>query len=675
MKKKGIFQRIKELETIEEKSFWVVAPLVAFIGVLGILTGGFYSSPWPTLVSAFLCLVIPLGLMVFVHDKHNYHNAYPLLCIFIGAVSVPLTFVFSGGFLSGMPLLCVASTAITAFCFLDKWRKISLVACIVGNGIAFYYVFKNGTPYPLEGLHTIYNDILFGYLTSAIGLFAAINMVLDEIRKYRINQDALQQYFDIEVRKEILKNALDGKLSANSVKKKAVILFADISNFTTITEKMPTEKISKFLNEFFSIAEKKIHESGGIIDKYIGDCVMAYWLDNEETNCVYNAVKTVHEIRNELYLKSEMTYKEYGTELNFSAGIAYGDVIFGDIGSDNRHEYTIIGDAVNTASRIEAYAAGGEVLMSDSAAVMVQDSVELENVETNMYFKGKNKSVNLYRALSLKNNANAPEVIKSDSYGYSIYVCGCRGSFPVSGLRFSEYGGETSCYVVKKNNYAIIVDCGTGLKNADYILDDCDNIDILLTHVHYDHILGLLMAKLPKNAKVRIFGHFSSWGANSNTLTRFMDHPYWPIEIKDIETNCVDLKTEIVLDEDVKVTFYRSDHPDEACIIKMMCKDKKVCFLADCEDTTKLDPEIAKNADLAFFDGMFDDFDAVDHTGWGHGTWQKGVKYASSLNIKNLIITHHNPENGDHTLLTNEIKARTISKNISFAKTGDRIII
>lgn len=673
--KNNLFEKIKGLETIEEKSFWVIAPLVTVVGLLGLLTAGFYESPWPTLISALLCLVIPSVLMVFVYDRQNYHYAYPLLCIFTGAFSVPLTFIFSGGFLSGMPLICAASTAITAFCYLDKWRRISLISCLIGNSIAFIYVYKYGSPYPLEGITAIYNDVLFGYFTVSFSLFFSINMIINEIRKYRINQDALQQYFDIEVRKEILKKALNGEVSTNSEKKKAAIMFADISNFTTITEKMPTEKISKFLNEFFSIAEKEIHKNNGIIDKYIGDCVMAYWLDDADSNCVFKAVKTVHEIRNELYQKSETIYKDYETELNFSAGIAYGDVIFGDIGSENRHEYTIIGDAVNTASRIESYAAGGELLMSDNAATMVKDTVELENVETNMYFKGKNRSVNLYRAIKIKEAISESNIVKSDNYGYSIYVCGCRGSFPVSGLRFSEYGGETSCYVVKKDDYAVVVDCGTGLKNASYILNDCSKIDILLTHVHYDHILGLLMAKLPEKAKIRIFGHFSSWGTNSNTLTNFMDHPYWPIEIKDIETNCVDLKKTIELEKDINVTFYRSDHPDEACVIKMMCKNKKVCFFADCEDTNKLDDEIAINADILFFDGMFDDKETTDHTGWGHGTWQQGVKYAENLHIRNLIITHHNPENGDHTLLTNEIEARSLSKNVSFAKSGDRIVI
>lgn len=671
---KKLINKISKLETIEEKSFWVIAPSVALMGLAGLGTGDFYASAWPTIISAILCLIIPVLLMIFVHKKHNYHSAYPMLCIFVGAISIPLTFVFSGGFFSGMPIFCTVTTGISALCYESKWRYTSLLLCVLGNTFAFYYVYHYGSPYPLIGTTTIYNDIIFSYIFTAVGLFLAISLIIVEIGKYKLSQDVLQQYFDIQVRKEILSKSLDGNFNGNE-KKKAAIIFADISSFTTITEKMKPEVISEFLNEFFSIANKHIHESNGIIDKYIGDCIMAYWFDQKDSNCVLNAVKAVTGIKKELYIKSEEIYKKYNNELNFSCGISYGEVIFGDIGSETMHNYTIIGDAVNTASRIQDFAASGEVLLSDSAAKMVAGDVELEKVETDIYFKGKNKSVNLYRIIRFVLDKNSTHVLSSDAYGYSLYVCGCRGSFPVSGLRFSEYGGETSCYVLKKDDYAVVIDCGTGLKNATELLKDCKKVDILLTHVHYDHILGLLMATLPKEAQTRILGYFSAWSKSKNTLSNFMEHPYWPIEIKHTENISIELEKEILLDKDITATFYKSDHPDDACVIKLMCKDKNVCIFADCEDANKLDSSISMNADLLFFDGMFDDGDTVDHKGWGHGTWQDGVRFCKKQNIKKLIITHHSPEIGDHSLLQREMSAADLCKNVSFAKTGDRIII
>jgi len=675
MKKINFIQKISNLETIEEKSFWVIAPLIAFLGLAGLGTAGFYESASPTIISAILCLIIPIMLMIFVYRNKNYHYAYPLLVIFIGGISIPLTFVFSGGFLSGMPIFCAIATAISAFCYQKSWRNISFIACLTGNVIAFYYVYVNGSPYPLDGTYTIYNDIIFGYMFASIGTFFAINLIIVEIRKYKMSQDVLQQYFDIEVRKEILKKAVKGDLSLSSSDKRVVIMFADISNFTTITEKMSSEIISQFLNEFFTITGKYIHETNGIIDKYIGDCVMAYWFEQEDTNCVLNAVKAILMMKKELLEKSEMIYKKYGTELNFSAGVAYGDVIFGDIGSDGRHDYTVIGDAVNTASRIEDYAVGGELLLSDAAAEMVKDSVILEQIEKDLFFKGKNKSINLYRVVGLGNKHENANVESNVEQGYQLYICGCRGSFPVSGLRFSEYGGETSCYVLKKNDYAVIIDCGTGLKNAVDILADCKKIDILLTHVHYDHILGLLMAKLPQDAQIRLYGYFDGWYDGTDTLVNFMEHPYWPVEIKHIDYVGIKLEEEINLDENIRACFYKADHPDEACVINVLFNNKKVCFLADCEDPNKLSDKIASDSDLVFYDGMFDDNDEIKHAGWGHGTWQQGVEYAKRLHPKKLVITHHNPEVADHTLHVREKQARLMAKNVSFAKSGDKIII
>jgi len=680
-KKLRWLKKISELETIEEKSFWITAPIIAVIGVAGLFTSGFYSSPLPTIVSATMCLIFPVVLMVFITKKKNYHSAYPLLCISVGAISVPLTFVSSGGFLSGMPLFCVIATGITALCYSPKLKYISFGACLLGTTIAFIYVYNFSTPFPLEGtkelydfedaITSIYNDVLFGYYFSSLAMFFSINYVTDDIRRYKINQDTLQQFFDIEKRKEILKKSLNSDLSAKTEHRKATILFADISNFTPITEKMSSDLISEFLNEFFSTAGKYIHENGGIIDKYIGDCVMAYWFDNEKENCVLNAVRSMLNLKLEIFSKSEQIYERFGTELNFSVGIAYGDIIFGDIGSDTMHDFTVIGDAVNTASRIQDFAVSGEILVSDAAASKIKNLVVLENVETDHFFKGKNRSIDLYRITGLENEKQSRKIVEKDLYGYSLHICGCRGSFPVSGLRFSEYGGETSCYVIKKDDYAVIVDCGTGLKNAVDIISDCKKIDILLTHVHYDHILGFLMSKFPLDATVRVFGRFGVWSTETNTLEDFMEHPYWPVEIVNTEKIDVNIGEENILNSDMKASFYPSDHPDQACVIKIVCKEKKIVFLADCENANLIDPEVSENSEIVFFDGMFDDNDTVDHKGWGHGTWQDGVRFVNSKNIKKLIITHHNPELGDHTLMLKEMQARELAQNVSFAKSGD----
>ena len=91
-----------------------------------------------------------------------------------------------------------------------------------------------------------------------------------------------------------------------------------------------------------------------------------------------------------------------------------------------------------------------------------------------------------------------------------LYVCGCRGSMTVSGKDHLEFGGATTCYVLRRGDYAVVIDCGTGLRNAGPALEGCRAVDVLLTHVHYDHIIGLLMPGsfpiFPVNAEITSFG-------------------------------------------------------------------------------------------------------------------------------------------------------------------------
>jgi len=681
------------LETVEQKSFWMVAPFSAVIGLASFFIIGTYDFFWTTIVLAVTCLLIPAILMIGVSKRKNYHSAYLVLCLLLGAVSAPLCLFFTGGFLGGNMLFCSLVTGLTALCYMPKHRWIAFGSCFLANVLSFFLVLNLGSPLPLTEVKTFietltlngnqeliseYNkavqaigfDQLFTYTLSSFGLFLVLFWVTSDIKQFKINQDALTRYFDTEKRKEIFKMVED-KGKVLSEHKKAAILFADISNFTSLTEKMNPDLVSEFLNDFFTAAGKHIHATGGIIDKFIGDCIMAFW-SGDDKDCVSNCAKSMLDLRQEILDKSEDIYKKYGVELNFSAGIAYGDVIFGDIGSETMHDFTIIGDAVNIASRIQGYATSGEMLVSDLAAFQIKDTIVLEKMESNHFFKGKNKPTDIYRIIRFANaREESDEVNAISDFEYELYICGCRGSFPVSGLRFSEYGGETSCYVIKKDNYACIVDCGTGLKNSVELVKDCKKVDILLTHVHYDHILGLLMSKFPESIDVKIYGRFDKWNKSSSGLVGFMEKPYWPIEMSFADKITVNIKEEIRLTDDIVATFYKSDHPDDACVIKLMCGGKKVVFLADCEDATKIEKSVSKDSDILFFDGMFDDKDTVSHKGWGHGTWQDGIRFLDGRNIKKLVITHHNPECGDHTLMMKETEARSMAQNVSFAKSGD----
>ena len=105
---------------------------------------------------------------------------------------------------------------------------------------------------------------------------------------------------------------------------------------------------------------------------------------------------------------------------------------------------------------------------------------------------------------------------------------GCRGSWPICGPEFAEFGGATSCYILKKGSHALIVDCGTGLYTAGPLLADCTVIDVVLTHVHYDHLIGILnWSVFPRTAQLRFYARFSAW-YGTETFAQFMRPPFWP---------------------------------------------------------------------------------------------------------------------------------------------------
>jgi len=148
-------------------------------------------------------------------------------------------------------------------------------------------------------------------------------------------------------------------------RREVTTLFADIRSFTAMSEKMPAEDIVSMLNAFFSAMVDVIFRNNGVLDKFVGDEIMANFglpFSKNISPC-YKAVKTAIEMQKatETLMKSR---KFFGKEtFKIGIGINTGDVIIGNVGSKNRMDYTVIGDSVNTAARLQAIAKGGEIII------------------------------------------------------------------------------------------------------------------------------------------------------------------------------------------------------------------------------------------------------------------------------------------------------------------------
>ena len=177
--------------------------------------------------------------------------------------------------------------------------------------------------------------------------------------------------------KQMLENPESFKLGG--VNQTITILFADIRGFTRISEHAPPEKIVGLLNRYFSAMTDIIFAHGGTLDKYLGDGLMALFgaptATPEDASNALNAAVAMQ--RRMLGISKELAEEGF-PELNVGIGLHTGEVTVGYIGSERRSEYTAIGDAVNTASRLESNAKAGEILMSDATANAAHRRYELK---------------------------------------------------------------------------------------------------------------------------------------------------------------------------------------------------------------------------------------------------------------------------------------------------------
>ena len=176
------------------------------------------------------------------------------------------------------------------------------------------------------------------------------------------------------------------------------VMFCDIRGFTSISERLEPQEIVSMLNRYFTRLEKPIVENGGIINKYIGDAIMAvFGVPLQSKTHAYDAWKAAQGMRAELAAFNEEIKKEGRNEIRFGIGLCSGTVLAGNIGTSNRLEYTVIGDTVNTASRIESLCKTyqTDLLISEQTKELLPDDVTLTFIAESE-IRGKEKKIKLY---------------------------------------------------------------------------------------------------------------------------------------------------------------------------------------------------------------------------------------------------------------------------------------
>jgi len=113
-------------------------------------------------------------------------------------------------------------------------------------------------------------------------------------------------------------------------------------------------------------------------------------------------------------------------------------------------------------------------------------------------------------------------------------------------------------------------------------------------------------------------------------------------------------------------------HPNNTKLLLIEVAGKSVCIMCDCEHAEAIPLKYLKGVDYLVYDGMYDDSEYEKHIGWGHSTWQEGVRLAQKAGVDQLIISHHDAKSSDVVLLEREEKARLMRRAVAFAKVGDQ---
>lgn len=184
-------------------------------------------------------------------------------------------------------------------------------------------------------------------------------------RLARVEND-LSRYLPAEVAQAVAQGR--ASLALGGDRRRVTVLFADVVAFTAFAEQAPPEKVVAFLNELFTVLTEVVFRHGGMVDKFIGDCVMAVWgagsaaLDHEAQRRA--ALETAEDMHRFVEASAPEWRERYGIDVSLGIGVHTGDALLGNLGSETRMEYTAIGDVVNVAARLESLARGAQTLVT-----------------------------------------------------------------------------------------------------------------------------------------------------------------------------------------------------------------------------------------------------------------------------------------------------------------------
>lgn len=271
---------------------------------------------------------------------------------------------------------------------------------------------------------------------------------------------------------------------------------------------------------------------------------------------------------------------------------------------------------------------------------------------------------------------------------FRVHVWGARGTLPGCGANQTAFGTETCCVEMRVAGRRLIFDAGTGIVPLGRRMaeDEEPRADLFFSHVHYDHIMGLpfFLPLYRPAARISIAaGHMLDGRSSADIVEDYMRAPFLPITPK-IFAAAIDYRSFAPGDlisleaadgtEPILLRTARLRHANGAVGYRVEHAGRVVAYVTDTEhEPGRTDPAVRslfEDADLVFYDATYTDAEMEQHKGFGHSSWQEGVRLAASSGARRLVLFHHAHTRGDDELAAIEAEAKAAFPGAVAGRTG-----